>query len=278
MPSKRGASADAVMRERPFNPGPFLQRRGRAQEAETAAADHIEPQDVVRARIDDIELQIVQLEQKREALKGVAQVVTASGGEKQPAFDPAVAPPGIAGKGMRLPPKKDTGAGVGVLETSGRAQQGPARKEGEGPPVMALDGQEAKPGEPNTDDDGDPDQKMKKMIKKVEVDAHKRMEALEKEVAILKSEGSMARILSMEVQMANLLRNAKAEPWASPWATPGTGVPAPVDKKLMERPGKYKGDIKVFIQWHERLKTFLTAQDKRWPKILEAIEARGQKH
>jgi hypothetical protein len=87
----------------------------------------------------------------------------------------------------------------------------------------------------------------------------------------------MTRILSMEMQLANLMRSAKAEPWASPWAAPGTGIPAPVDKKLMERPCKYKGDIKVFIQWHERLKTFLTAQDKRWPRILEAIEARGPK-
>ena len=69
MASKRVASADATTRGTP--PGPFLQRRG-MQEAE----EQIEPQEVVRARIEDIELQIAQLEQKREALQGITQVVS----------------------------------------------------------------------------------------------------------------------------------------------------------------------------------------------------------
>ena len=77
----------------------------------------------------------------------------------------------------------------------------------------------------------------------------------------------------MEAKVEELTNSVKC---ANPeFTSDGTGRPAPIDRKIIERPSKYKGDIKVFIQWHERLKTYLASQDKRWSKLLDSIESRG---
>ena len=52
---------------------------------------------------------------------------------------------------------------------------------------------------------------------------------------------------------------------------------APIDRKNVERPFKYTGDIKKFIVWYEKFVGFLQAQDTRWKGLLETIESWGPK-
>ena len=49
------------------------------------------------------------------------------------------------------------------------------------------------------------------------------------------------------------------------------GKPQPVDRKVFDRPGKYSGDIKKYIQWNHRFVDYLETQDRRWRKILKTI-------
>ncbi len=43
----------------------------------------------------------------------------------------------------------------------------------------------------------------------------------------------------------------------------GQGAPAPIDKKVIDRPGKYSGDVRHYIEWSEKFVKFLARQDPR---------------
>ena len=55
------------------------------------------------------------------------------------------------------------------------------------------------------------------------------------------------------------------------------GAPGPIDKKLVCKPQKYKGDITIYVDWQSELKNFLKVQDERWEGLLERIEKCGAK-
>jgi len=209
----------------------------------------------VRARIDTIEEQIQQLITKKLELQKVAKVVSAAGGsETPPGIDPE------AGD------EEDTGKGVGAME--------------EGPPVMSMSGQPTKPGEESSaesksDSGACPLTSGLRVASKCDENQSSRLDHLEAEVIYLKDEASSAHraMCRMETKVEELTNSAKCA--NSELRSDGTGRPAQIDRKIIERPSKYKGDIKVFIQWHERLKTYLASQDKRWSKLLDSIESRG---
>ena len=72
----------------------------------------------------------------------------------------------------------------------------------------------------------------------------------------------------MQIQTAQLQALSSAQ--ASKPA--GQGVPAPIDKKVIDRPGKYSGDVRHYIEWSEKFVKFLTRQDPRWKVLLKAAE------
>ena len=49
--------------------------------------------------------------------------------------------------------------------------------------------------------------------------------------------------------------------------------PAPMDRKIVEKPVRYIGDTAKFPEFQESLKEYLDLQDERWRPILEGIEA-----
>jgi hypothetical protein len=51
---------------------------------------------------------------------------------------------------------------------------------------------------------------------------------------------------------------------------------APIDRKIVEKPFKYSGDTKTFIQWQMRFKDYLSVYDSRWSMLLGAIEDQGE--
>jgi len=212
----------------------------------------------VRARIDTIEEQIQQLMKTKLELQKVAKVVTLQ------AADGSETPPGIEPSVTGSP--KDTGKGVGSMD--------------HGPPVMPMHGQESKEGDTVTDEEeteagagvrNELTSGLRVSSKLGPDPVALRLDQLEAEIVQLKEEASSAHrsMCRMEAKMETWATSANPE-----FRQDGTGKPAQIDKKIIEKPVKYKGDIKVFIQWHERLKTYLAAQDKRWSKLLDAIEAR----
>ena len=48
-----------------------------------------------------------------------------------------------------------------------------------------------------------------------------------------------------------------------------------MDRKIVEKPQKYNGDIKNFITWQGKMKNYLNTQDFRWKAILDSIEEFG---
>ena len=59
--------------------------------------------------------------------------------------------------------------------------------------------------------------------------------------------------------------------------TPTTRALAPIDRKVIDKPYKYTGDIRVYIQWSQKLKDHLCIYDERWRGFLDAIEEEGSK-
>ena len=50
-----------------------------------------------------------------------------------------------------------------------------------------------------------------------------------------------------------------------------------IDKKLIDKPAKYDGQVQNYVEWAERFKTFLSMQDIRWKELLMKIEDRKDK-
>ena len=55
----------------------------------------------------------------------------------------------------------------------------------------------------------------------------------------------------------------------------GVGRPAPIDKKIADKPTKYSGNPLEFVEWQRIFKIFLESQDPRWVNILNVIEERS---
>ncbi len=49
-----------------------------------------------------------------------------------------------------------------------------------------------------------------------------------------------------------------------------------IDKKDVEKPGKYKSDPMQWRIWLNKMKNFLARRDLRWPKIIDAIQAKSK--
>ena len=49
-----------------------------------------------------------------------------------------------------------------------------------------------------------------------------------------------------------------------------------IDKKDVEKPGKYKGDPMQWRIWTAKFKAFLARRDQRWPKLIDAIQERSE--
>ena len=47
-----------------------------------------------------------------------------------------------------------------------------------------------------------------------------------------------------------------------------------LDRKDVDKPGKYGGNADHWLQWSKSFKKFLKRQDTRWPAILDAVELR----
>ena len=47
---------------------------------------------------------------------------------------------------------------------------------------------------------------------------------------------------------------------------------APIDKKLVNKPDRYDGDLAKYPEWQDDFKDFLEVADHRWRPLLEAIE------
>ena len=70
--------------------------------------------------------------------------------------------------------------------------------------------------------------------------------------------------------------------WAQQAAPPAASsenvvkAPAPIDRKVIDKPTKYAGDIKVYVVWQESFKNYLRTYDSRWVPLLENIEKCGE--
>ena len=58
-------------------------------------------------------------------------------------------------------------------------------------------------------------------------------------------------------------------------ATGGTKAPAPVDRKIIDKPPRYSGDVRKYILWAEKFTKYLNSTDPRWKPLLQAIEDFG---
>ena len=95
-------------------------------------------------------------------------------------------------------------------------------------------------------------------------------------------EERMSKIETTLTQLTEFLKGQKPQVPTStsqvPMAAAGEDyIPklAPIDRKHVERPEKYSGDIKKFIVWSEKFIGFLQAQDPRWRALLTTIETWG---
>ncbi len=75
--------------------------------------------------------------------------------------------------------------------------------------------------------------------------------------------------------IANAHQASPTAPTTAAPTTPTTRALAPIDRKVIEKPYKYTGDIKVYIQWQTKLKDYLCIYDERWRQLLDAIEEEG---
>ena len=55
----------------------------------------------------------------------------------------------------------------------------------------------------------------------------------------------------------------------------GTRAPAPVDRKIIDKPPKYNGDVRKYILWGEKVTKYINSADPRWKPLLQAIENFG---
>ncbi len=49
-----------------------------------------------------------------------------------------------------------------------------------------------------------------------------------------------------------------------------------IDRKDIDRPGRYNGDASTWVQWSKKFKSFLSRRNRRWPELLDAIQKIGK--
>ena len=88
-----------------------------------------------------------------------------------------------------------------------------------------------------------------------------------------------ARILELTAQLAEAANGQVAREQLGAGfggAVRADRPPAPIDKKIIEKPTKYNGDTGKFPEFQDGLKEYLDLHDERWKPILEGIEASTQ--
>ena len=109
--------------------------------------------------------------------------------------------------------------------------------------------------------------------------ANNEIQALSMQIAALKDlfVAGQAELANMKTHMQWYDENWNTPVPATEAAPEVSRAPLPIDRKAIEKPFKYNGDIVQFIRWQEKLKGYLKTYDMRWTKFLECIEDCGAK-
>lgn len=81
-------------------------------------------------------------------------------------------------------------------------------------------------------------------------------------------------------KLANANLEAKIEAMTTKSDTDGASMlagiqrPKPLDRKDVDKPGKYGGNAETWLQWSRTFKKFLRRQDARWTTLLDKIEGK----